>query len=231
MELLKHVALEHVAAAIELQHRALTIDCESRSSCPSSALARVTAGKSSRPAITLAASRAHSPPGFGSTACTRGLVSRHLAEPPDGGSTAVLYYACLDIWGNGGRSRFCGNNSWILSSSCKWAVLAHVFLSGEGADSRHLFTKFLWVRGTRSLPAATRPQPVHSRSSLTTPSAIEEEEACRFASRVLRYSLPAFVQLVTLKVKTRPSWNFSISFPDIATSFPWHYGPPPTRGV
>ena len=110
-------------------------------------------------------------------------------------------------------------------------MLAHVFLSGEGADSRQLFTKFLWVRGTRSLPAATRPQPVHSRSSLTTPSTIDEEEACRFASRELRYSLPAFVELVTLKVKTRPSWNFSISFPDIATSFPWHYGPPPTRGV
>ena len=48
---------------------------------------------------------------------------------------------------------------------------------------------------------------------------------------MLRYSLPAFVELVTLKVKTRPSWNFSISFPDIATSFPWHYGPPPTRGA
>ena len=110
-------------------------------------------------------------------------------------------------------------------------MLAHVFLSGEGADGRQLFTKFLWVRGTRSLPAATRPQPVHSRSSLTTPSTIEEEEACQFASRVLRYSLPALVELVTLKVKTRPSWNFSISFPDIATSFPWHYGPPPTRGA
>ena len=119
--------------------------------------------------------------------------------------TAVLYYACPDIWGNGGRSRFCGNNSWILSSSCKWAVLAHVFLSGEGADSRQLFTKFLWVRGTRSLPAATRPQPVHSRSSLTTPSTIKEEDACRFVSGVLRYSLRAFVELVTLKVKTRPS--------------------------
>ena len=110
-------------------------------------------------------------------------------------------------------------------------MLAHVFLSGEGADNRQLFTKFLWVRGTRSLPAATRPQPVHSRSSLTMPSTIEEEEACRFASGVLRYSLPAFVELVTLKVKTRPSWNFSISSPDIATSFPWHYGPPPTRGA
>ena len=46
------------------------------------------------------------------------------------------------------------------------AVLAHVLLCGEGADNRHLFTEFLWVRGTRSLPAATR-LPVQLRVALS----------------------------------------------------------------
>ena len=30
-----------------------------------------------------------------------------------------------------------------------------LLFSEDGADNRHLFTEFLWVRGTRSLPAAT----------------------------------------------------------------------------
>ena len=56
-------------------------------------------------------------------------------------------------------------------------------------------------------------------------------QICRSSLSAALQTVQVSVELVTLKVKTRPSWNFSISFPDIATSFPWHYGPPPTRGA
>ena len=40
------------------------------------------------------------------------LLRRKTGQTEAGwGDTAVLHYACLDIWGNGGQSRFCGNSS------------------------------------------------------------------------------------------------------------------------